>query len=58
MLHNWGKYPGKLEYLDLEDVTLNSKSGSRLDIYKQKRLLDNRERDRFTNASSKYLCLS
>lgn len=35
--HNWGKYPGKLEYLDLEDVTLNSKSGSRLDIYTNKR---------------------
>lgn len=35
--HNWGKYPGKLEYLDLEDVTLDSKSGSSLDIYTNKR---------------------
>ena len=35
--HNWGKYPGKLEYLDLEDVTLNSNSGSSLDIYTNKR---------------------
>ena len=26
--YNWGKYPGKLEYLDLEGASLNSKSGS------------------------------
>lgn len=35
--YNWGKYPGKLEYLDLEGASLNSKSGSRLDIYTNKR---------------------
>lgn len=35
--HNWGKYPGKLEYLDLENVRLNFESGSRLDIYTNKR---------------------
>lgn len=35
--YNWGKYPGKLEYLDLEDVTLNFESRSSLDIYTNKR---------------------
>lgn len=35
--YNWGKYPGKLEYLDLEGASLNSKSGSSLDIYTNKR---------------------
>lgn len=35
--HNWGKYPGKLEYLDLEDVRLNFESWSSLDIYTNKR---------------------
>lgn len=33
--HNWGKYPGKLEYLDIEDVRLNFESWSSLDIYIQ-----------------------
>lgn len=35
--HNWGKYPGKLEYLDLENVRLNFESWSSLDIYTNKR---------------------
>lgn len=35
--HNWGKYPGKLEYLDIEDVRLNFESWSSLDIYTNKR---------------------
>lgn len=35
--HNWGKYPGKLEYLDLENVRLNFESRSSLDIYTNKR---------------------
>ena len=35
--HNWGKYPGKLEYLDLEDVRLNFETWSSLDIYTNKR---------------------
>ncbi len=35
--HNWGKYPGKLEYLDLEDVRLNFEYRTRLDIYTNKR---------------------
>lgn len=56
--YNWSKYPVKLEYLDLEDVRLNFEYRTRLDIYKRKKILDNRDRDRLTNASSKYLCLS
>lgn len=35
--HNWGKYPGKLEYLDLENVRLNFETWSSLDIYTNKR---------------------
>lgn len=35
--HNWGKYPGKLEYLDIGNVTLNFETWSSLDIYTNKR---------------------